>query len=183
MLRKLVEDCGGSFMSLTKALELQEVPTIRPIRAIASFKGALTLGDTDKYESASISIDVERYSKVMVARAISAKLITNKTQDDDAMEVDEPESAATVQHGEGPQGEITTVGRSRSYHVDDPTAPGGKRDVDKEDLNRGYTYGRTAVDVSNDDADELKLQTTPGLQIVGFVDRPKVRFPPVNDNI
>jgi ATP-dependent DNA helicase 2 subunit 2 len=176
MLRALAKDCNGTVTTLSQALEQQQIPDIRPIRTVASFKGQLTLGDTDKYEDASIAIDVERYSKVMLLRAISAKLVVNRSQDgDDTMDLDGTESVATIGNEQAPSRELAGVSRARSYVIDDPENPGVKTEVQLEDLNKGFTYGRTAVDISKDDAVELNLETSPGLQIVGFVERSKVR--------
>jgi ATP-dependent DNA helicase 2 subunit 2 len=54
-------------------------------------------------------------------------------------------------------------------------------DVDKAELEKGYEYGRTVVQIADSDSNVMKLETEVGLQIVGFVDAQKVR--PRNSNV
>jgi ATP-dependent DNA helicase 2 subunit 2 len=69
---------------------------------------------------------------------------------------------------------LAPVKNSRTYEVEDESAAGGKREVDREDLAKGYEYGRTAVHISESDENITKLETNPGLEIVGFVPKDKV---------
>jgi ATP-dependent DNA helicase 2 subunit 2 len=174
LLKELASSCNGKVLNMSKALEDMEIPTIKIVRAVASFKGQLTLGDTNKYDNASISIDVERYPRVMVTRAISAKLTVSKTGFGGAMDLDVTQSTATV-HDDGGENGVSAVKRSRAYTIGDPDAPTGKREVEKEDLERGFEYGRTAVHMGTSDENVVKLETNQGLQIVGFVNAQKVR--------
>jgi ATP-dependent DNA helicase 2 subunit 2 len=174
ILKGLASLCNGSVINMSKALSDMEIPSIKIIRAIASFKGQLTLGDTAKYDNATVSIDVERYPRVMVAKAISAKLTVEKSDFGGPMDLDVTQSTATA-HEDGPDGSLAAVKRARAYVIDDPEAPGGKRDVEKEELERGYEYGRTAVNIGSSEENIVKLETDQGLQIVGFIDAQKVR--------
>lgn len=64
---------------------------------------------------------------------------------------------------------LTVVRNARAYQVADESAPGGKRDVSKDDLAKGYEYGRTAVHISESDLNVTKLETQPGLEVIGFI--------------
>ena len=64
---------------------------------------------------------------------------------------------------------LAPVKSARTYQVNDEAAPGGKRDVEREDLARGYAYGSTAVHISESEWNVTKLETQAGLAILGFV--------------
>lgn len=69
---------------------------------------------------------------------------------------------------------FNSVKQHRSYKVNDPKAPGGKRDVEFEDLAKGYTYGSTAVHVAETEWDITKLHTSKSFSIIGFVANEKI---------
>lgn len=73
--------------------------------------------------------------------------------------------------------EFTAVRQTRAYKVNDPSAPGGKRDVEYDTLAKGYQYGRTAVPISESEHNITKLETVKSFSIVGFVDADKVINP------
>ncbi|KAK0822440.1 ATP-dependent DNA helicase yku80, partial [Friedmanniomyces endolithicus] len=66
---------------------------------------------------------------------------------------------------------LAAVKTAMTYQVVDTNAPGGKRDVDRDELSKGYEYGRTAVHISESDRNVTTYETTPGLDVVGFVDK------------
>ena len=70
---------------------------------------------------------------------------------------------------------LATVRNSRVYQIDDETAPGGKREILREDLAKGYEYGRTAVHINESDERITNLETRAALEIVGFIPWDKVR--------
>ena len=70
---------------------------------------------------------------------------------------------------------LASVRSTRTYQIVDEKAPGGKRDVDRDDLARGYEYGRTAVHISQSDENVTKLETQAGLEIIGFIPWSSVR--------
>jgi ATP-dependent DNA helicase 2 subunit 2 len=74
-------------------------------------------------------------------------------------------------------GDLAVVRNQRVYQVDDPDEPGSKMNVEADELERGYEYGRTAVHISESDANIVKMETTPCLDIIGFVAAEKVRYP------
>ena len=69
---------------------------------------------------------------------------------------------------------LTNVRNAYSYQVQDPEAPGGKKDVERDDLAKGYEYGRTAVHISESDINIVKLETEAAMEIIGFVPKENV---------
>lgn len=52
LLHTLVDDCEGMYGTLAQAISELEIPRVRTIRGIPSFKGNLQLGDPGTYSSA-----------------------------------------------------------------------------------------------------------------------------------
>lgn len=144
-----------------------DIPRIKVTKSMPSFKGFLHLGDATKYETA-LRIPVERYFRTYVAKPPSASsfVIRSATQGEDG---DAP--AASQAPGDE---SLTTVRTSRTYQITDESAPGGKVDVERDDLAKGYEYGRTAVHISQTDENITNLETFAGMDIIGFVQSDKV---------
>ena len=70
--------------------------------------------------------------------------------------------------------DLAAVKNSRTYQIVDEEAPGGKRDVDSDELSKGYSYGSTAVPISDSDRNVTTFETKQGLDIIGFVIRDQV---------
>lgn len=130
---------------------------------MVSFKGYLTLGDPNEYESA-VRIPVERYYRTSIAKPPSASSFVQRTGEEPGQD--------------GPSGgesdSLVTIRTSRTYQIDDESAPGGKTDVERDDLARGYEYGRTAVHISQTDENITTLTTFAGLEVLGFIPSEKV---------
>ena len=80
-------------------------------------------------------------------------------------DLDAPEGESSAANSNG----LAAVRSARSYQVEDDTAPGGKRDVARDELAKGYEYGRTAVHISESDESITNLDTKAALEIVGFI--------------
>ncbi|KAJ5266710.1 hypothetical protein N7478_009518 [Penicillium angulare] len=167
-LRDLASDCpGGTFATLENAVANVDIPETKDVRIVPTFKGFLTLGDPGKYETA-LRIPVERCYKTSVAKPPSASSFvpqsgTKAGQDGGP--------SATQEAGQADS--MTSVRMSRTYQIDDESAPGGKVDVERDDLAKGYEYGRTAVHISEADENITSLTTYAGLDIIGFIDQNK----------
>lgn len=147
---------------MAQAIEELSIPRIKPVRQFKAYEGPLTLGDPSKYESA-LSIHVERYFKTKRAAATSASTVALR-----------PDVAGMSQAFEGDDVEMggtdfSGVKQMRTYRVNDPDAPGGKKDVAFEELDKGYQYGRTVVPFSQSDYPVIKLETTKEFTILGFI--------------
>lgn len=170
IFKSLTERCNGNFGTMAQAVAELGIPRLKTTRPVASYKGWLTLGNPEEYDTA-MCIDVERYPKIMIATAPSA---TNHVVRANMAPGESTQSAAeALADGEDAyqqiQEDLATVKFARTYQVLDDEAPGGKRDVDREELAKGYEYGRTAVYISESDENVTKLETRAGLEIVGFV--------------
>ncbi|KAJ0109198.1 hypothetical protein J7T55_009529 [Diaporthe amygdali] len=171
ILKSLVDKCNnGTFGTLAEAVEELEMPRVKPVRLVKSYDGPLTLGNPQQFPSAT-SINVERWPVTKVNRPAAATTVTVKSEsatqsthtiDDemDGVEYDDPHFNSVKQH--------------RTYKVNDPSAPGGKRDVEFEELNKGYSYGSTAVLIPDFDWTLTSLEAAKDFSIMGFVNMNKV---------
>jgi ATP-dependent DNA helicase 2 subunit 2 len=170
----LVGTDGSVFGTAAAAIAELSVPKTKDYRPYATYKGQLCLGDPEKYDSA-MSIDVERYFRTKVAKPPSASSYvvatdmsdyTGEIPDDMNVDVDFGDAELKT----STQGDtLTSVKNARTYRVVDESAPGGKRDVDRDDLAHGYEYGRTAVPISESDQNVTKLDTVASFTIIGFI--------------
>ncbi|KAL8946228.1 MAG: hypothetical protein Q9222_007348 [Ikaeria aurantiellina] len=171
-LKELADSCNGIFGTLQQAVEELGVPRLKSTRPVPSYKGQLTLGDPDAYDSA-MCIDVERYPRTMIRRPLTASRYVQRLEHANGS----VQSSGTVAgDGDGDTNipdadgnDLTNVTNSRAYQVLDESAPGGKRDVDRDDLAKGYEYGRTAVHINETDEGITKLEAKAALEIVGFI--------------
>ncbi|KAL2810409.1 SPOC like C-terminal domain-containing protein [Aspergillus granulosus] len=170
-LRTVAEQCDGVFGTLEQAVSEMIIPRVKAVRPIASFKGFLQLGNPAEYDTA-VRIPVERYPRIMVAKPPSASQFVLRS--DLAAGQEEPVSSGTVV-GDQPEdgGALTSVRNLRTYQVSDESAPGGKIDIEREDLAKGYEYGRTAVHISETDENITRLDTEAALELVGFIQSEK----------
>jgi ATP-dependent DNA helicase 2 subunit 2 len=157
----------GVFGTIAEAIDELDIPVVKPTRPFKSYEGALTLGDPS-LTPAAVVIDVERYFRTKAATQPSASTVVVKSEPGGG-------SQATSQTlDDAMEGvEFGSVKQARTYKVNDPSAPGGKKDVEFESLAKGYEYGRTAVYISEADKDITTLETKKQLTILGFIDQRK----------
>jgi len=169
LLRSLVNGCGdsGMFGTLDQAISELDIPRIKITKSMPSFKGRLTLGNPNEYDTA-MHIPVERYFRTYVAKPASASSFVLRSN--------EGQDTASGSQAPGANESLTSVRTSRTYQVTDESAPGGKIDVERDDLAKGYEYGRTAVAIAQTDESVTNLETFAGLDLIGFVQEDKVRF-------
>ena len=164
ILQNLVDKCdNGIYGTMAQAVEELSVPRIKTVKPFRSYDGMLTLGDPTKYDTA-LSIHVERFFKTKVATVPSGSTVV--TQPNLA-----GSSQAFFDDGDVEMGgtEFSGVKQMRSYRVNDPDAPGGKKDIPMEELEKGYQYGRTVVPFSESDYSVIKLETKKQFSILGFI--------------
>lgn len=178
-----MDDCEGVFGTLQQAVEELGIPRLKATRPVPSYKGFLTLGHPELYSQAPCRIEVGRYPRTMIRRPAAASNFVQRSEV--FKEHQSNQSSATVLHETGDPDsaatnmndtDLASVRNARTYQVVDEEAPGGKRDVDRDDLARGYEYGRTAVHISESDENVTKLETQAGLEIVGFIPWSSVRL-------
>ncbi|KAI0528068.1 Ku70/Ku80 N-terminal alpha/beta domain-containing protein [Xylaria bambusicola] len=165
ILRDLVEKCDGLYGTIAEAIAELETPRVKSVKPYKTYDGLLTLGDPSVHEDA-MSINVERYFKTHKATVPPASRVVMKTESST-----DPSGATDGDEMQGvePTPTFSAVKDARTYKVNDPDAPGGKRDVDRDDLAKGYEYGRTAVHISESDYNITKIETTKSFSIVGFI--------------
>ncbi|UPK90069.1 hypothetical protein LCI18_001004 [Fusarium solani-melongenae] len=162
-LKLLVDDCqNGVFATIAEAIDELDTPRIKSVKPYKTYDGTLTLGDPERFPSA-MKINVERYFKTHLARPLTASTVVVKSEGTG------PESMRAVEGDEMEGVEFSAVRQARSYKVNDPDAPGGKRDVEFEDLAKGFEYGRTAVHISESEHNITKIETQKSFSIVGFI--------------
>ncbi|KAF2668511.1 SPOC domain-like protein [Microthyrium microscopicum] len=175
-LCNLVLEASGTMTPVYKAVSELGIPSHRTVRAVTTYKGTLTIGHIGKFEEQSMKIEIQQWPLIMPATAQSAKTFLVQREDKEGEHAGgSAESSATLQQSAPKEGEETLLPSKRTYgkQIEDPTAPGGKIDVDKEQLEKGYVYGRTAVHIGTDDMGVVNLDTEAGLEVVGFVARDK----------
>ncbi|KAL2693793.1 hypothetical protein Neosp_000356 [[Neocosmospora] mangrovei] len=162
-LKLLVDDCqNGVFATIAEAIDELDTPRIKSVKPYKTYDGTLTLGDPERLPSA-MKINVERYFKTHLARPLTASTVAVKSEGTGS------ESTQAVEGDEMDGVEFSAVRQARSYKVNDPDAPGGKRDVEFEDLAKGFEYGRTAVHISESEHNITKIETQKSFSIVGFI--------------
>lgn len=154
LLKDLAEQCGGQFGTIAEAISYLDIPRLKATRPYKSYDGPLTLGDPEQHPDA-MSISVERYFKTHKAPIPPASKVFK--DGDNTAHMD-----------------YAAVKNARTYKVDDPSAPGGKRDVEFDSLAKGYEYGRTAVHISESEYNITKIETTKCFTIIGFILQEKV---------
>ena len=131
-------------------------PRLKKVRPVHSYRGTLTIGDPDNKYNDTIIINVERYPRTKKAVAPSA---TKYIVPQDGRDTKESSQGGGV-------------ALQRTYKI--------KRgeeevEVEKEELDKAYLYGRTIVNISDADQSVTKLETTAEFSILGFVEQAGVR--------
>lgn len=170
ILRGLVEKCDGLYGTIAEAISELETPRVKAVKPYKTYDGPLTLGDPSMHSDA-MSIDVERYFKTHKATVPPASRVVMKTASDDGLETADGDEMQGVEATPS----FAAVKDNRTYVVNDYDVPGGKRDVERDELAKGYEYGRTAVHISESDYNITKIETTKSFSIVGFIYQEKVR--------
>ncbi|KKY28243.1 putative ku family dna [Diplodia seriata] len=170
VLQKLAEDCDGIFGTMAQAIEELETPRVKLTKPVPSYKGLLTLGDPEKYDTA-MTIDVERYPRTMAQRPPTASSYVHRA--DLAPGESQAQSSMTVadnnNEGVHDQDEYAAVKQNTSYYILDPSVVGGRRDIDKADTASGYPYGSTAVPISESERNVTDFESFAALDIIGFI--------------
>lgn len=160
---------------MEQAVSELEIPRVKSVRVTATFKGFLQLGNPDEYDTA-VRIPVERYFRTHVAKPPSASQFVLRSE---TAEEGQPQSSATLDAQKDSQStdsdSLAAVRNVRTYQIDDESSPGGKIEVERDQLAKGYEYGRTAVHIDETDENITTLETFAGLELLGFIQTDKVR--------
>ncbi|KZL63322.1 ku70 ku80 n-terminal alpha beta domain-containing protein, partial [Colletotrichum incanum] len=175
ILRDFVSKCDNAqFATIAEAIDELDTPRLKPVRPYKTYDGPLTLGLADpppelKIPPTPVVINVERYFKTKQAKPPTASTVVVSAEGQGAAS----QSTQTLEGGPMEGVESTSgfaaVKSARTYKINDPDAPGGKRDVEFESLAKGYEYGRTAVAISESEWNVTKLETVKSFSIIGFI--------------
>jgi ATP-dependent DNA helicase 2 subunit 2 len=153
------------------------IPEPKSVQPFTYYSGKLSLGDWRKYPESALYIDVKRYSKTTKANPPSASsfVATNGgasaqssgTLAEDVKMTDAPSST----------NDLAPVKNTGHYVVKSEKGTKGVLDVEREDLARGYEYGRTAVAMNESDEIVTKLETFAEFTIIGFIPSDQVCGP------
>jgi ATP-dependent DNA helicase 2 subunit 2 len=174
-LKDLTEKCDGVFGTMAQAVEELDIPRLKLTKPVNSYRGALSLGNPKLYDSAML-IEVERFPRTMVAKAPSASSFVVGTTRAEPTQTSGTITACDEREKENQKGAngLTNVRSTYSYTVPDPDAAGAKKDVPREELAKGYEYGRTVIPISESDENITKLESVAAMEILGFVSKDKV---------
>ncbi|KAJ9602107.1 ATP-dependent DNA helicase yku80 [Cladophialophora chaetospira] len=152
-LKQLVDLAGGQFGTMQEAIDNLSRPAIKAVRPTPTYRGQLRLGDPTQYDTA-LSIDVERYMKVSVRKppTASAYVIRSNASADDM----ESEN-------------LQSVHNLYKYRVKGDDYEGGAKVLEREELAKGYEYGRTAVSISESEQNITRYETEAAYDILGFL--------------
>ncbi|RCI14710.1 hypothetical protein L249_6454 [Ophiocordyceps polyrhachis-furcata BCC 54312] len=163
-LRKLVDACDSAiFATMAEAIDELDLPRVKAIKPFKTYDGPLTLGDPETLPCA-VNINVERFFATHLARPLAATTVVFKSD-----QATGTQSTHTLEGDASEGADFASVKQARAYKVNDPDAPGGKRDVEFEKLARGYEYGRTAVYISESEHNITKLESQKSFSILGFI--------------
>jgi ATP-dependent DNA helicase 2 subunit 2 len=156
---------------LVEAIDNRFVPEVKSVRPYKAFSGRLALGDFTKYPETALYIDIIRYTKTKKASPPSASSVVVNNGASNG------QSSATLGDTDMPDApDLSAVKNHYVYQVDDPNCPGGKKDVERDDLAKGYAYGRTAVHISEAEKNITEMDTVESFSIIGFIPSNMVRF-------
>lgn len=118
-------------------------------------------------------IDVVRYFKTHLAKPPGASSyvsrISNGNEEGTAQSSHTLNGDIVMTDAPVTRDGLSAVRSAFTYKINDTSAPGGKRDVPRDELAKGYEYGRTAVPISQDEENVTKLETKQSFSIIGFV--------------
>jgi ATP-dependent DNA helicase 2 subunit 2 len=137
---------------MAEAITFMANPQVKEVRSVSSYRGVLTIRSPNLFPDNAISIDVERYPRTKrLAPSSASKYV--------------PPPAQGAPLG-GIQG--GSVALQRTYK-----SKNGEEDVEvsKEDLEKGYSYGRKVLHSSDADVGYLNFETTADFGILEFVEQ------------
>jgi ATP-dependent DNA helicase 2 subunit 2 len=177
-LKRLVENCDGVYGTAAEAIDYLAIPEVKTVRPFSNYTGKLSLGDWKKYEDSALYIDVKRYSKITQAKPVSASSFVSRSTTGTASAQSSHTLAGDIDMADAPStvGDLAAVKNARSYSVktDQEGSVKGKMNVERDELAKGYEYGRTAVPISESEENVTKLETFAEFTIIGFIPCDKV---------
>ena len=106
----------------------------------------------------------------MIAKPIRASNFVQKSKPEGTESGEGPSVRHEIKEAEDDK-KMSYVKNERTYLVKDETEEGGKKEVDRGELEKGYMYGRAVVPISGTDESITILETDPRYEILGFIPR------------
>ena len=166
LLKQLAGLSGGQFGTMQEAIDGLSRPALKAIRPTPTYRGQLRLGDPTQYDTA-LSIDVERYMKVSLRRPPTASAFVTR-----------PNRRTEQEESDG----LTSVHNLYKYKVKGDEHEGGEKVLERDELAKGYEYGRTAVSISESEQNITKYETEAAYDILGFIPAENVERYMLMDN-
>ncbi|KAJ3108090.1 X-ray repair cross-complementing protein 5 [Phlyctochytrium planicorne] len=160
LLRNFSSATGGEVFQGEEALALLSNLRSKSVRPVTLIRNAMTLGDIE--DDNHLSMQVWAYAKVNEAKLPSAKKW----------------SKVAIEAADRDESTFGEVKMDRTYKLvqqqleDDEM--GAMRvaeevEIDKDDLVKAYKYGKDLVPFAEEDQEAMKLHTSKGFSILGFV--------------
>ncbi|TPX69665.1 hypothetical protein SpCBS45565_g02344 [Spizellomyces sp. 'palustris'] len=165
-LRGFTERAEGNIFSGDEASELLERLRSKSVKPVTVFRGPLTLGDPESHPAESLEIPVWVYNKTAEMKLPSAKKWSAL--------------AEAISEGERNGATYGAVEMQRTYKPALGDADlqkdqnGQDKSISKDDLVRAYRYGKSLVPFSSEDEEAMKLRTSKGMSILGFVKQSEI---------
>jgi ATP-dependent DNA helicase 2 subunit 2 len=166
ILKQLTELSGGQFGTMQEAIDGLSRPEIKAVRPVPTYRGHLKLGDPQQYDTA-LFIEVERYLKISIRRAPTASAFAVRQN---GSVVDEEDNT------------LSNVHNLYKYRVKGEEYEGGSKILTRDDLARGYEYGRTAVSIQEAEQNITRYETELAYDILGFIPADNVERYMLMDN-
>lgn len=114
-------------------------------------------------------IDVERYPRTMVAKPMSSRSFVEKERLKKEVPGEGPAKHVPIEAVEDDKGKMAMVKQERAYRIEIEKIKGAKTEINRNELEKGYMYGRTVVPISATDETITVLETESSYEILGFV--------------
>ncbi|KAJ3410505.1 X-ray repair cross-complementing protein 5 [Chytridiales sp. JEL 0842] len=172
LLRHFAKETKGEVYDGEEALELLHELRSRSVLIRTVFRGVMSLGNPDpdaQDAKGSLHLRVWAYGKIMPTKLPSSKKYSKVA--DEAKDVAD----------EGSKGAVEMV---RGYKVAEQTLEDGEAgatrlaedvELQKEDLVKAFRYGKDLVPFSEEDMEAMRLETSKGFSILGFVKMGQVK--------
>jgi ATP-dependent DNA helicase 2 subunit 2 len=155
-LKELTDLSDGVFATYAEVFESTKTPKVKQPRHVPTLKCQMILVSLDQYEE-SFSFSVERYARTKKATPPSSHKVSVVAGERDMKLQSQAGPGAAIPPSQG------QVRQQRAYK----TADG--KEVEREQLERGYKYGSTIVGLSEADQDYLRFKSDASIMILGFL--------------
>ncbi|KAJ3340509.1 ribosomal protein S14, S11 [Entophlyctis luteolus] len=167
-MRAFSADTAGDVFSATEALSILSGLRPKSVRPTTLIRCSMTLGNPFENMDASLSFPVWAYAKIKEAKLPSAKKWSR-------VGAEAADVADEYAKGEVVMERTYKIKDLRLDDEDDFDKIADTVELDKNDLIRAYKYGKDLIPFAEEDREAMKLRTTKGFSILGFVRKSEVQ--------